>query len=105
MKHSYLTQRGSSGCTFVPSPAPHPSPHQAGGYGVLGVCTDSVASVQQALTGACTLFPLVLGGAAKVCVGGGAPMTRWTAMLRTAVQRPNRARKPPRFFRLACAVA
>jgi len=39
-----------------------------GGYGYLGVCLDSVAAVQQALTGECTLYPLFLGGAAKMSV-------------------------------------
>ncbi|KAI8472352.1 MAG: hypothetical protein J3K34DRAFT_392383 [Monoraphidium minutum] len=37
-----------------------------GGYGYLGVCIDSAAAVQQALTGRCSLFPLVLGGEAKM---------------------------------------
>lgn len=36
-----------------------------GGYGLLGVCLDSVAAVQQAVAGECTLYPLLLGGAAK----------------------------------------
>lgn len=36
-----------------------------GGYGLLGVCLDSVAAVQQAAAGVCTLYPLLLGGAAK----------------------------------------
>jgi hypothetical protein len=39
-----------------------------GGYGYLGVCLDSVAAIQQALTGECTLYPLFLGGAAKMSV-------------------------------------
>ena len=37
-----------------------------GGYGALGVCIDSVAAVQQVLTGTCTLYPLILGGEAKI---------------------------------------
>ncbi|PSC75904.1 arginine repressor [Micractinium conductrix] len=36
-----------------------------GGYGYLGVCLDSAAALQQATTGRCTLFPLLLGGEAK----------------------------------------
>ena len=35
-------------------------------YGALGVCIDSVAAVQQVLTGTCTLYPLILGGEAKI---------------------------------------
>jgi hypothetical protein len=37
-----------------------------GGYGALGVCIDSVAAIQQCLTGSCTLYPLILGGDAKM---------------------------------------
>lgn len=37
-----------------------------GGYGFLGVCIDSVAAIQKALTGNCTLYPLILGGDAKM---------------------------------------
>jgi hypothetical protein len=37
-----------------------------GGYGYLGACTDSAAALQQALIGRTTLFPLVLGGTAKM---------------------------------------
>lgn len=37
-----------------------------GGYGALGVCIDSVAAVQQVLTGTCSLYPLILGGEAKM---------------------------------------
>ena len=37
-----------------------------GGYGFLGVCVDSVAAVQHALFGKCTLYPLLLGGEAKM---------------------------------------
>ncbi|PRW44238.1 Arginine repressor [Chlorella sorokiniana] len=36
-----------------------------GGYGMLGVCLDSVALIQQAMAGCCTIFPLLLGGEAK----------------------------------------
>lgn len=36
-----------------------------GGYGYSGVCLDSVALIQQALLGRCTLYPLLLGGEAK----------------------------------------
>lgn len=36
-----------------------------GGYGFMGVCLDSVALLQQAITGRCTLYPLFLGGVAK----------------------------------------
>ena len=32
----------------------------------MGVCLDSVAAIQQAACGRCTLFPLVLGGEAKL---------------------------------------
>lgn len=35
------------------------------GYGMLGVCLDSVALIQQAMAGRCTIFPLLLGGEAK----------------------------------------
>lgn len=35
------------------------------GYGHIGVCVDSVAAIQQAMLGSCTLFPLLLGGEAK----------------------------------------
>ncbi len=38
----------------------------AAGYGYVGVCVDSVAAIQQAMCGTCTLFPLVLGGEAKL---------------------------------------
>jgi hypothetical protein len=37
-----------------------------GGYGYLGACTDSAAALQQALIGRTTLFPLILGGTAKL---------------------------------------
>ncbi|KAL4537683.1 hypothetical protein Ndes2437B_g08790 [Nannochloris sp. 'desiccata'] len=37
-----------------------------GGYGALGVCIDSVAAIQQCITGKCTLYPLILGGDAKM---------------------------------------
>jgi hypothetical protein len=37
-----------------------------GGYGYMGVCLDSIAVLQQALTGSCTMYPLFLGGAAKM---------------------------------------
>lgn len=37
-----------------------------GGYGFLGVCIDSVAAIQKAMTGDCTLYPLILGGDAKM---------------------------------------
>lgn len=37
-----------------------------GGYGFLGVCVDSVAAIQHALFGECTLYPLLLGGEAKM---------------------------------------
>ena len=37
-----------------------------GGYGSLGVCIDSVAAVEVAMTGGCTLYPLILGGDAKM---------------------------------------
>ncbi|KIY94459.1 hypothetical protein MNEG_13503 [Monoraphidium neglectum] len=37
-----------------------------GGYGYLGVCLDSAAAIQQALTGGCSLYPLILGGDAKM---------------------------------------
>ena len=37
-----------------------------GGYGALGVCLDSVAAIQQAIAGTCTLFPLILGGEPKM---------------------------------------
>lgn len=36
-----------------------------GGYGFMGVCLDSVALLQHALTGTCTMYPLFLGGAGK----------------------------------------
>jgi hypothetical protein len=36
------------------------------GYGYVGVCVDSVAAIQQAMCGSCSLFPLVLGGEAKL---------------------------------------
>lgn len=36
-----------------------------GGYGYLGICMDSAAAIQQALTGQVTLFPLVLCGKVK----------------------------------------
>lgn len=36
-----------------------------GGYGFMGVCLDSVALLQHALTGSCTMYPLFLGGAGK----------------------------------------
>jgi len=39
-----------------------------GGYGYLGICMDSTASIQMALTGKTTLFPLILGGQVKTCV-------------------------------------
>ena len=42
------------------------SQRQPPGYGYLGVCVDSAAAVQQALTGSCSLFPLVLTGDAKM---------------------------------------
>lgn len=32
---------------------------------MLGVCLDSVALIQQAMAGRCTIFPLLLGGEAK----------------------------------------
>ena len=35
------------------------------GYGYLGVCLDSAALIQQAVSGTCTLYPLILGGFAK----------------------------------------
>lgn len=34
--------------------------------GFLGVCCDSAAVIQKALTGTCTLYPLLLGGDAKL---------------------------------------
>jgi len=37
-----------------------------GGYGALGVCIDSVAAIQQCISGKCTLYPLILGGDAKM---------------------------------------
>ena len=37
-----------------------------GGYGSLGVCIDSVAAIQQCISGTCTLYPLILGGDAKM---------------------------------------
>lgn len=37
-----------------------------GGYGYLGVCIDSVAVIQQALANECTMYPLLLGGTAKM---------------------------------------
>lgn len=37
----------------------------SGGYGLLGVCLDSVAAVQRAASGRCSLYPLLLGGDAK----------------------------------------
>jgi hypothetical protein len=37
-----------------------------GGYGALGVCIDSVAAIQQSISGKCTLYPLILGGDAKM---------------------------------------
>jgi hypothetical protein len=37
-----------------------------GGYGALGVCIDSVAAIQYCVTGKCTLYPLILGGDAKM---------------------------------------
>lgn len=37
-----------------------------GGYGFMGVCLDSVATLQHALTGTCSIYPLFLGGAAKM---------------------------------------
>ncbi|KAL4428258.1 hypothetical protein ABPG75_002347 [Micractinium tetrahymenae] len=37
-----------------------------GGYGHIGVCVDSVAALQWAMCRRCTLFPLVLGGEAKM---------------------------------------
>ncbi len=36
------------------------------GYGYLGVCIDSAAAIQQSVAGRCTLYPLVLGGDAKL---------------------------------------
>lgn len=47
----------------VEYPPAHPS--CLPGYGYLGVCLDSAAALQQATTGRCTLFPLLLGGEAK----------------------------------------
>lgn len=32
---------------------------------MLGVCLDSVAAIQQAMIGRCTIYPLLLGGEAK----------------------------------------
>lgn len=37
-----------------------------GGYGFMGVCLDSVALLQQSLTGTCSMYPLFLDGAAKM---------------------------------------
>lgn len=38
------------------------------GYGHLGVCLDSVAVLQQAMLGRTTIFPLLLGGEAKMAL-------------------------------------
>ena len=58
-----------------------------GGYGALGVCIDSVAAIQQVLEGKCSLYPLSLGGDAKMAL-----LQCYTSIRRQAAKRSGNAK-------------